>query len=98
MAPASIDDWFAINTLFVRYATALDACDVDTVVACFERDGWLDSPVLGRFDGSEGIREFALRTVSLKEQRGVRFRHVVSNLGVEVEGARAKAWCYLLDS
>ncbi len=97
MRPASIDDWFAINNLFVRYATALDACDVETVVACFEPDGWLDSPVLGRFDGSEGIRAFAMRTVRLKEEQGVQFRHVVSNLRVEVDGNRAQARCYLLD-
>jgi 3-phenylpropionate/cinnamic acid dioxygenase small subunit len=101
MPAASIDDWFAINNLFVRYATALDACDVDSVVACFEPDGWLESPVLGRFDGSEGIREFAMRTVRLRQEQGVQFRHVVSNLRVEVdrarEGARAQARCYLLD-
>ena len=97
MPAASLDEWFAINNLFVRYATALDACDVETVVACFEPDGWIDSPVLGRFDGSEGIREFAMRTVRLKREQGAQFRHVVSNLRVEVDGARAKAWCYLLD-
>jgi 3-phenylpropionate/cinnamic acid dioxygenase small subunit len=97
MRPASIDDWFAINNLFVRYATALDACDVDAVVDCFEADGWLDSPVLGRFDGSEGIRAFAMRTVKLKEEQGVQFRHVVSNLQAEVDGDRALARCYLLD-
>jgi len=97
MPAASIDDWFAINNLFVRYATALDACDVETVVACFEPDGWLESPVLGRFDGSEGIREFAMRTVRLKQEKGVQFRHVVSNLRAEVEGAHALARCYLLD-
>ena len=97
MPAASIDDWFAINNLFVRYATALDACDVETVVACFEPDGWLESPVLGRFDGSEGVREFAMRTVRMKEEQGVQFRHVVSNLRAEVEGTHAQAWCYLLD-
>jgi 3-phenylpropionate/cinnamic acid dioxygenase small subunit len=101
MSAASIDDWFAINNLFVRYATALDACDVDTVVACFEPDGWLESPVLGRFDGRGGIREFAMRTARLKQEQGVQFRHVVSNLRVEVdserEGTRAQARCYLLD-
>jgi 3-phenylpropionate/cinnamic acid dioxygenase small subunit len=97
MRPASIDDWFAINNLFVRYATALDACDVETVVACFEPDGSLDSPVLGRFEGSDGIRAFAMRTVTLKEEQGVQFRHVVSNLRVDVDGNLARARCYLLD-
>jgi 3-phenylpropionate/cinnamic acid dioxygenase small subunit len=97
MSPASLEDWFAIHNLFVRYATALDACDVETVVACFEPDGWLESPVLGRFDGSEGIREFAMRTLRLKREHGVQFRHVVSNLCAKVEGERAHARCYLLD-
>jgi hypothetical protein len=97
MAPASLEQWFAINGLFVRYATSLDLCDVESVVACFEPDGWLESPVLGRFDGSEGIRKFAMRTVRLKQEQGVQFRHVVSNLRAEVEGERAHARCYLLD-
>jgi 3-phenylpropionate/cinnamic acid dioxygenase small subunit len=97
MSPASLEDWFAIHNLFVRYATALDACDVETVVACFEPDGCLDSPVLGRFDGSAGIREFAMRTVRLKQEQGVQFRHVVANLRAEVQGERAHARCYLLD-
>jgi SnoaL-like domain len=38
-----------------------------------------------------------MRTVKLKQEQGVQFRHVVSNLRVEVEGASAQAWCYLLD-
>ena len=25
MTPASLEDWFAVNELFVRYATSLDA-------------------------------------------------------------------------
>lgn len=97
MATASLDEWFAVNELFVRYATSLDHCDVEGVVACFESDGWLESPVLGRFEGAAGIREFAQRTVRLKDQQGAQFRHVVSNLRIDVQGERAKAWCYLLD-
>jgi hypothetical protein len=97
MKAASVEEWFAINVLFIRYATSLDHCDVEGVVGCFEPDGWLESPVLGRFDGSEGIREFAMRTVRLKQEQGVQFRHVVSNLRAEVEGERAHARCYLLD-
>ena len=97
MASASLEEWFAVNELFIRYATSLDDCDVEGVVACFEPDGWLESPVLGRFDGSDGIREFAMRTVRLKQEQGVQFRHVVSNLRAEVEGERARARCYLLD-
>ena len=94
---ASLQDWFDIHNVFVRYATSLDACDVEAVVDCFAPDGWLDSPVLGRFDGHAGIREFALRTLRQKEQHGMQFRHVVTNLRAAVEGDRAKARCYLLD-
>ena len=97
MAAASLDEWFAVNELFVRYATSLDHCDVEGVVACFEPDGSLESPVLGRFEGAAGIRDFAQRTVRLKNEQGAQFRHVVSNLRVDVQGERANAWCYLLD-
>ena len=38
-----------------------------------------------------------MRTVRLKQEQGVQFRHVVSNLRAEVEGERAHARCYLLD-
>jgi hypothetical protein len=97
MKPASLQDWFDVHNLFVRYTTSLDACDVESVVDCFAADGWLDSPVLGRFEGREGIREFALRTVKVRDERGGRFRHVVSNLRVETEGDRAVTRCYVLD-
>ena len=36
-----------INDLFVRYTTALDVGDVDTIVGCFTEDGALESPVVG---------------------------------------------------
>jgi len=97
MAAATLEQWFAVNELFIRYATSLDHCDVEAVVDCFAPDGWLDSPVLGRFEGATGIREFAQRTARLKQEQGAQFRHVVSNLRVDVEGDYAKAWCYLLD-
>ena len=34
MAAPSIDDWVAINDLFIRYATALDHGEVETIVGC----------------------------------------------------------------
>jgi 3-phenylpropionate/cinnamic acid dioxygenase small subunit len=97
MAAASLEEWFAVNELFIRYATSLDHCDVEGVVACFEPDGWLESLVLGHFQGSAGIRDFAQRTARLKQEQGAQFRHVVSNLRVDVQGERGTARCYLLD-
>ena len=97
MRPASLQDWFDIHGLFVRYATALDACDVDAVVACFALGATLESPVLGHFEGADGIRDFAMRTLRLARERGAQFRHVVANLRADVDGDRAHARCYLLD-
>ena len=95
--PASLEDWFAIHNAFIAYATALDACDIDAVIACFEPDCSLSSPILGRFEGHAGIRRFAQRTVDLKRERNVQFRHVVGNLRAWVDGDRATVRCYLLD-
>jgi ketosteroid isomerase-like protein len=97
MATASMADWFDINNVFIRYATSLDRGDVDAVVACFTEDASLVSPVMGEFFGHAGVRDFASRTARLKREAGVQFRHVVSNLVVDVEGDRAQATCYLLD-
>lgn len=97
LRPASLEDWFAIHGVFVAYATSLDACDVDAVVDCFEADCTLSSPILGRFEGHAGIRAFVQRTLDLRQERGVQFRHVVANLRAWVDGDRATARCYLLD-
>jgi ketosteroid isomerase-like protein len=97
MAAASMADWFDINNAFIRYATSLDHGEVEAVVDCFTEDASLVSPVLGEFAGHAGIRDFAGRTARLKCDDGVQFRHVVSNLVVDVEGDRAHATCYLLD-
>jgi len=93
MAP-SIEDRFAINDLFVRYTTALDAGDVDTIVACFTEDGALESPLVGKYAGHAGIRAFSERFAMLP-RRGVQLRHVISNLAMTVTGDTAHAKCYL---
>src|SRR5215470_9669062 len=99
MATPSIEDWIAINDLFVRYACSLDHGDVEAVVACFTHDGVIESPAMGKFTGEAGVREFAARNARYQEKPGVQLRHVVSNVRVDVEhgGQRARALCYLLD-
>jgi ketosteroid isomerase-like protein len=97
MPTPSIEDRFAINDLFVRYTTALDACDVETVIGCFTGDCTLESPIVGTFRGHDGIRDFATKTLRAKQERGAQYRHVISNLAMTVEGDRARATCYLLD-
>ncbi len=93
MSP-SVQDRFAINDLFVRYTTALDAGDVVTIVACFTPDGSLESPVIGKYTGHDGIRAFSERFAALRG-RGVQLRHVISNLAMTVDGENARATCYL---
>jgi uncharacterized protein (TIGR02246 family) len=93
MSP-SVEDRFAISDLFVRYTTALDAGNVDTIVACFTEDGALESPVIGKYSGHDGIRAFSERFAAM-HQRGVQLRHVISNLAMKVDGDAAHATCYL---
>jgi 3-phenylpropionate/cinnamic acid dioxygenase small subunit len=93
---SSIKDRIAINDLFVRYTTALDAGDVETIVGCFTEDGSLESPTVGTYSGHQAIRDFAIRFARFRE-RGSQLRHVISNLAVELDGDRARATCYLLN-
>jgi len=97
MKPASIEDWFEVHALFVRYTTALDRGDLEGVASCFVEDGRIDSPLFGGFRGNAEIREFAERTARTSRERPAQFRHVVSNLSVRTDGDRGNATCYLLD-
>jgi uncharacterized protein (TIGR02246 family) len=94
-APSAIEDRFAINDLFVRYTTALDVGDVETVIGCFTEDAVLESPAIGVIAGREAIRAFAARFAAQREA-GTQFRHMISNLAIEFAGQRARATCYLL--
>ena len=96
MSLAHLEDRLAINDLFVRYTTALDRGDVETIVDCFTPDGSLDSPAVGRHAGHAAIRAFAERFARFHEH-GAQLRHVISNLAVEIDGDRARATCYLLN-
>src|SRR5438067_12858379 len=75
-----LEDRLAINDLFVRYTTALDRGDVETLVDCFMPDGSLDSPAVGRHAGHAAIRAFAERFARFHE-RGAQLRHVISKPG-----------------
>lgn len=96
MELAAIADRLAIEDLFVRYTTALDRGDVETIVQCFTPDAVLESPVVGAYRGHAAIREFAARFARFREA-GAQLRHVISNLAVELDGERARATCYLLN-
>jgi uncharacterized protein (TIGR02246 family) len=90
----SVEDRFGIHDLFVRYTTALDAGEVETIVGCFTEDGALESPAVGKYSGHDGIRTFSGRFAAM-HRRGVQLRHVISNLAMTVTGETAHATCYL---
>ena len=92
---STIEDRLAINYLFVRYTTALDGGDVETVVGCFTADAVLESSVIGVISGHEAIRAFAGGFAKERED-GTQFRHMITNLAAEVDDQRARATCYLL--
>ena len=93
-AVSNLEDRLAIQDLFVRYATALDAGDVATVVDCFTADAVLESPVIGRIEGSEAIRAFAERFAA-QRAAGAQFRHLVTNIAAEINGDSARTAAYL---
>ena len=92
---SAIEDRLAINDLFVRYTSALDAGDIETVVGCFTSDAVLESPAIGVIAGREAIGTFAGRFAALREG-GAQFRHMITNLAIVVADGRARATCYLL--
>ena len=93
----SVLDRMAIEALFVRYATALDDGEVETVVACFTADAALESPAIGRIEGTDAIRAFAARFAA-QRAAGTQFRHLITNLAIDIapEADRARATAYLL--
>jgi len=93
----NLEDRLAIHDLFVRYATALDDGEVETVVACFTSDAVLESPAIGGIQGKGAIRAFAERFAAWREA-GTQFRHLITSLAVDIDagGERARATAYLL--
>ena len=90
----STEDRRAINDLFVRHTTALDAGKVETVVGCLTADGSLGNPLPSaalrakwRFANSRAGRPACL---------SAQWRDMIANLSVVLAGERAQATYYLL--
>ena len=95
MQMMEIEDRIKIHDLFVRYTSAVDDWDEPALLGCFTEDGVLETPVLGgRFAGREGQREFV--RIGRSRAEGGQMRHVFSNLGVQLDGARAAAQSYFV--
>jgi uncharacterized protein (TIGR02246 family) len=94
MPGGNLEDRRAIDDLFTGYCGALDAGEVETVVDCFTADAVLKSPGID-LQGHEAIRVFASRFAAQRDA-GTQFRHMVTNIAVEIDGDRARATAYLL--
>jgi hypothetical protein len=94
--PTALEDRFAIQDLFIRYATALDGGDVEGVVGCFAPGASLESPVVGVKSGEAEIRGFAERFAAFHAS-GAQLRHVLTNFAIAVDGDAARAQCYLVN-
>jgi len=82
-----------IRELYARYAYTIDHGRHEEWVACFTADGVFDSPRLGRHEGRDGLRRFA---VMYKESNGAaQVRHMMTNVTFQVNGDRAAGGCYL---
>ncbi len=94
MQLSEIEDRLKIHDLFARYARSIDTLDEQELFACFTEDGVLETPVFGgKFPGRAGQREFLNN--ARKTAEGMRMRHLVTNLEVQLEGNRASAQAYL---
>jgi uncharacterized protein (TIGR02246 family) len=94
MPGGTLEDRRAIDDLFTRYCCALDNGEVATVVDCFTADAVLKSPVID-LQGHAATRAFAGRFAA-QRAAGTQFRHMVTNIAVEIDGDRARATAYLL--
>ena len=90
-------DRMAIDALFVRYATALDDGEVASVIGCYRRTRALESPVIGRIEGTDAIRAFAetLRGAARRRHAVPAFDHQ-SRGRDRAGGEQARATAYLL--
>ena len=94
MGAEAFEDRAAIHDLFTRYCCALDNGEVETVVGCFTEEAALKSPMID-IRGHDQIRAFAGRFAAQRDA-GTQIRHMVTNIAVTIDGARATATAYLL--
>jgi 3-phenylpropionate/cinnamic acid dioxygenase small subunit len=90
----AISDRDAIRELLARYCHLLDARRIDAWSELFTADCVLDLAGMRRFEGREGVLEFA---AGLPAPEGPSpSRHCIVNEIVEVDGDHATAECYLI--
>jgi uncharacterized protein (TIGR02246 family) len=93
MSDLTTADRLAIQDVLFRYCHALDRGRWDEFAALFTDDCCLDlSQVLGRYEGTAGIRQFCDMMGSLN----ILMRHLVTNVVVEGDGERVRTAAYVI--
>lgn len=83
-----------LRDLVTRYCLYIDSGRYDDWVGTFTEDGVFDSPILGRWQGKEKLKQF---TEKYRSWTGAfQPRHCVMNVLLQVEGNHATGECYLL--
>ena len=96
----SAEDRFAIQDLYTRYNTSVDAVDGDTWASCFTEDGsYVPASGSARGQALTGRAELAAFGNDLSRRFTHPSRHWTTNLVLEEAGETVKATCYglLLD-
>jgi len=90
-----LDDRVALEDLIIRYTYLLDfEGTVDDLVSLFTEDASLRGPYMGRHEGASAIREWAAKSIGMREA-GVHFRHYVSNFRAQIDGDHADFTVFL---
>ncbi|MGH7789066.1 MAG: nuclear transport factor 2 family protein [Candidatus Binatia bacterium] len=93
MSALTTADRLAIHETLHRYCHCIDRGRWDEFATLFTDDCRLDlSPVLSVYDGAAGIRQFA----DFISGAGLFMRHMLTNVIVDGDGARAHAQSYVL--
>jgi hypothetical protein len=93
MTEPSTADRLAIHELVARYCHCIDRGRWDELVDLFTADCCLDlSQVLGRYEGRDGLRQFA----DTMRPLGLFMRHFVTNVVVHIDGDSARAESYVI--
>ncbi len=92
--PSVLEEKDAIRELQARYCFHLDNAEFDKWLDLWTADGAIEVGTMGRFVGQEALRQF-LQMIPLTNGSPM-MRHCVMNSIVEVDGDRARAWCYVV--
>ena len=93
MGELTTADRLAIHETLHRYCHCLDRGEWAEFARLFTDDCQLDlSQMLGLYEGTAGIRQFA----EVMRSAGIFMRHLVTNVVVDGDGERARAWAYVL--